>query len=121
MTLSFPMRKVDVVDLAVGAKLRQRRRELDITQGDLADKIGVSPQQIQKYESGFNRIAASRLVKLAQVLDVYPSYFFNVNDFGDLQQINTPEEAELLRNFKMIEDKRHRRILQDLAAQLSRS
>ncbi len=64
------------VDLHAGERVRQRRRLLGITQTDLGDAIGVTFQQVQKYERGVNRIGASRLFDLARVLDVPIDYFF---------------------------------------------
>jgi transcriptional regulator with XRE-family HTH domain len=70
------------VDLFVGKRLRQRRRLLGLTQQRLADEVNIRFQQIQKYESGANRISASRLWSLAKALDVPVSYFFDGLD-GD--------------------------------------
>ncbi|MEO1311793.1 MAG: helix-turn-helix transcriptional regulator [Pseudomonadota bacterium] len=64
------------VDLHVGQRLRQRRSLLGMTQQKLALAVGIKFQQIQKYESGANRVSASRLFALAQALDVPVSYFF---------------------------------------------
>lgn len=64
------------VDTHVGRKLKQARTLRRLSQTDVARKLKLSFQQIQKYEIGSNRIAASRLFELAQVLDVPPSYFF---------------------------------------------
>jgi len=67
---------VNPVDLHVGQRLRQRRSLLGMTQQKLAYAVGIKFQQIQKYESGANRISASRLFALANALDVQVSYFF---------------------------------------------
>ena len=64
------------IDLHVGQRLRQRRRLLGLTQQKLADAVFIRFQQIQKYESGANRISASRLWALANALDVPVSFFF---------------------------------------------
>ena len=64
------------VDVHVGARLRQRRTLLDMTQTNLGDAIGVTFQQVQKYERGANRIGSSRLFDLSRVLDVPIEYFF---------------------------------------------
>ncbi|MEM0927680.1 MAG: helix-turn-helix transcriptional regulator [Pseudomonadota bacterium] len=64
------------VDLHVGQRLRQRRCLLGMTQQKLADAVGIKFQQIQKYESGANRISASRLWVIAGALDVSVSHFF---------------------------------------------
>ena len=64
------------VDVHVGARVRQLRTLGGMTQTDLADTIGVTFQQVQKYERGTNRISASRLYGLSQVFDVTVEYFF---------------------------------------------
>ncbi len=65
------------VDVHVGARLRQRRTLLGIGQATLGDAIGVTFQQVQKYERGSNRMSASRLFDLSRVLDVPIQYFFD--------------------------------------------
>ena len=64
------------VDIHVGARVRQRRTLIGMTQTDLGDALGLSFQQVQKYERGTNRIGSSRLFKLSQVLDVPINFFF---------------------------------------------
>jgi transcriptional regulator with XRE-family HTH domain len=59
-----------VVDVHVGQRLRFRRKLMGLSQGDLAQRVGLTFQQIQKYERGINRISASRLVEFAAVLKV---------------------------------------------------
>ena len=59
----------DPIDVAVGHRIRVRRKWLGISQSTLADHLGVSFQQVQKYERGANRVSASMLVKIAQKLD----------------------------------------------------
>lgn len=73
------------IDIHVGKRLLQRRNMLRITQEVMAKKLGVTYQQIQKYEKGANRIAASRLWDFAQVLGVSINYFFEEID-ADLAQ-----------------------------------
>ena len=70
--------EIKEADLYAGRRLRRRRRLLGLTQQDLAEKAGVQFQQIQKYESGKNRINAGRLGKLAEILAVTPDYFFDI-------------------------------------------
>ena len=64
------------VDVHVGARVRVRRTLLGMTQTDLGKAIGLTFQQVQKYENGKNRISASRLCDLCRVLDVSIEYFF---------------------------------------------
>lgn len=64
------------VDVHVGSRVRLRRMLVGLSQEKLGDSMGLTFQQIQKYEKGANRIGASRLYKLSQVLDVPVGYFF---------------------------------------------
>lgn len=64
------------VDIHVGRVIRQRRREISMTQQGLAEQVGIKFQQVQKYETGANRVSASRLWQIAKALDVPVSYFF---------------------------------------------
>ncbi len=64
------------VDVRVGARVRLRRNQLGMTQTGLGDAIGLTFQQVQKYERGVNRIGAGRLCDLARVLDVPVNFFF---------------------------------------------
>jgi transcriptional regulator with XRE-family HTH domain len=64
------------VDMHVGVRLRQRRTLLGMSQTTLGDAVGLTFQQVQKYERGSNRLSASRLVEFAKVLDVPITYFF---------------------------------------------
>ena len=69
-------REPDGIDVRVGRRIRERRRHLGISQVQLAATLGLSYQQLQKYEQGVNRMAASRLAATAAALDVPPGYFF---------------------------------------------
>lgn len=68
--------KLAQIDAYIGNKIKQRRIILGITQRELGSSVGVSPQQIQKYESAVNRVASSTLYCFADQLKVDPSYFF---------------------------------------------
>lgn len=65
------------VDVHVGMRMRQRRSLLGMSQTALADAVGLTFQQIQKYERGSNRMGSSRLFEFAKVLDVPVTYFFD--------------------------------------------
>jgi transcriptional regulator with XRE-family HTH domain len=71
------MAKSHNVDVHVGARMRQRRSLLGMSQTKVGDAVGLTFQQIQKYERGSNRIGSSRLFEFAKVLDVPVSYFFD--------------------------------------------
>lgn len=63
----------DDLDVAIGARIRARRKQLGLSQEHLGEVLGVTFQQIQKYERGANRLAASSLIRIAEILDVPPS------------------------------------------------
>lgn len=77
-------------DVRVGARVKSRRMQLDMTQGGLAARLGLTFQQIQKYESGRNRIGSSRMVQIAETLGVTPGYFFE-----DLMPVAASEDKSL--------------------------
>src|SRR5512147_224203 len=64
------------VDAYVGAKIRFRRNMLGISQTEMGDRIGVTFQQVQKYEKGINRIGSSRLMQICDVLGITPAWLF---------------------------------------------
>lgn len=64
------------IDVLIGARIKGRRIALKISQTKLAEAVGVRFQQVQKYESGANRVSASRLLMIAETLGVPISYFF---------------------------------------------
>jgi transcriptional regulator with XRE-family HTH domain len=108
------------VDRYVGARMRERRIMMGLTQQQMADLIGVTYQQAHKYEKGVNRIAAGRLYAIARALGVDIGYFFEGlhNDEGFNA---TPQQRillELARNFIGI-PRRHQEALCSLARALS--
>ncbi len=66
----------EAIDRAIGEQLRRRRVELGLTQEQLGRRVGLSYQQVQKYERGANRITARKLVAMARALDMAPGAFF---------------------------------------------
>ena len=116
------------VDVHVGKRIRHRRWMNGTTQQQLAESVGIKFQQIQKYETGMNRVSASRLWDIARVLGVPVSFFFEGLD-GDSQSagragdlpgdILTDKEAlDLLRSYYAIPEHQRRRLF-DLARVLS--
>jgi len=71
-----PRKEPNPIDIHVGRRLKLRRTMLGMTQEKLGDKLGVTFQQIQKYEKGTNRIGASRLQEIAEILETPVSFFF---------------------------------------------
>ncbi|MBA3323787.1 MAG: helix-turn-helix transcriptional regulator [Rhodobacteraceae bacterium] len=119
------------VDVHVGKRVRHRRWMVGMTQQQLGDIVGIKFQQIQKYETGMNRISASRLWDIAQALDVSISFFFEGVDSeassdapagpqearrGDL--LADKEALELVRSYYSIPEAQRRRLF-DLARVLS--
>ncbi|MDK1377926.1 MULTISPECIES: helix-turn-helix transcriptional regulator [unclassified Sinorhizobium] len=68
------------IDTFVGSRVRMRRLMVGLSQEKLADGLGITFQQVQKYEKGTNRIGASRLQAIADILGVHPSFFFQRDD-----------------------------------------
>jgi transcriptional regulator with XRE-family HTH domain len=97
---------IDPIDIAVGATLRRLRQERDLSQQALGRTLGMSQQQVQKYERGINRISASMLVRAAQVLEVQPSELLprtNTPDQGDYDtKLAIPGAQELLDGYAAI-------------------
>jgi transcriptional regulator with XRE-family HTH domain len=73
----MPARLANATDAYVGSRLQLLRTKMDMTQQALAERLGISFQQVQKYEKGFNRISASRLEHLKQIFDVPIEFFFD--------------------------------------------
>jgi transcriptional regulator with XRE-family HTH domain len=68
------------LDIEIGERIRVRRRQLGMSQTDLAEKLGVAYQQVQKYATGTNRVSAGRLPHVASALDVQVGYFYGHDD-----------------------------------------
>jgi transcriptional regulator with XRE-family HTH domain len=109
------------IDRYVGARIRERRIMLGLTQQQLADLIGVTYQQAHKYERGINRVSAGRLFEVAQVLSVPVNYFFDGLDEENDRAISPRERMclELARNFAQIPNERHQEALSQLARVLA--
>jgi transcriptional regulator with XRE-family HTH domain len=116
----------DPVDVHVGARIRTLRLLLDMNQDALATALGLTFQQVQKYESGANRVSASRLFEIAEVLGVTPEYFFSGLPFdGDSEpssedqqlreMMQRPEMIDLVRVYYGILDSLLRRQVLEMA------
>ncbi len=112
-----------LVDIHVGKRIRQKRSEIGMTQQQLAQAVGVKFQQIQKYETGSNRVSASRLWEIASVLDVKISFFFEGIGGGGAQtettDLNRKETLDLLRTYYAIPKSQRKRLF-DLARVLGK-
>ena len=76
MTKRDTNKSANAVDVHVGGRIRARRRSLSITQESMANDLGLTFQQVQKYERGTNRVSASKLYEIARALSSPVSYFF---------------------------------------------
>jgi len=113
------------VDVHVGKRVRHRRWMVGMTQQQLAEKVGIKFQQIQKYETGMNRVSASRLWDISNALGVTVSFFFDglEQDVSDtnaspMDMMSDKEALELLRSYYSIPENQRRRLF-DLARVLS--
>jgi transcriptional regulator with XRE-family HTH domain len=117
-----PSPRATSADRHVGARIRERRIMLGLSQQQLAQMIGVTYQQAHKYERGLNRISAGRLYEIAQVLSVPISWFFE-----EMKAAGTPVEMnprqrmclELARNFALIDNEKHQEALSQMARALA--
>lgn len=98
------------VDVHVGKKLKQLRVLRGLTQTDVANGLEISFQQVQKYELGRNRISASKLFEISNILDVPPAYFFDGlnEDEGNVAPMLDDETARIASVLARIKDERIR-------------
>ncbi|WP_372839400.1 helix-turn-helix domain-containing protein [Phaeovulum sp.] len=113
------------VDVHVGKRIRQRRWLIGMTQQQLADQVGIKFQQIQKYETGMNRVSASRLWDIAEAVGVKISFFFEGladDEEGGAEPaydlMADKEALQLVRSYYAIPEAQRRRLF-DLAKVLS--
>lgn len=113
------------VDIHVGKRVRHRRWMVGMTQQQLASQVGIKFQQIQKYETGMNRISASRLWDIAEALDAPVAFFFEGLN-GEEQSSKSPardiladkEALELVRSYYAIPENQRKQLF-ELARVLS--
>jgi len=109
------------VDIHVGQRIRQRRWAIGMTQQQLAEVVGIKFQQIQKYETGMNRVSASRLWDIAQALKVSITFFFEDVNADQMSQnddmLSNKETLDLLRTYYAIPENQRKRLF-DLARAL---
>ncbi len=141
MTGRLPPGVPNPIDIHVGGRVRQRRTLLGFSQDRLGAAVGLTFQQIQKYERGANRIGASRLYQFSEILGVTVSFFFDdmpdeiqsrqgAYETGLRDQGQAPlekdsmarrETLELVRNYYCITDQRVRKSVFELAKSLSKA
>ncbi|WP_212112945.1 helix-turn-helix domain-containing protein [Bartonella queenslandensis] len=115
-------------DISIGKRIRHRRISMGLSQKELGSHLGVSFQQIQKYEKGLNRVSAGRLQEIANRLEVPITFFYaDISKKEDLptkenalhrdqnttskQDITSEKEQSLLRNFRELKPKKQKAIL----------
>ncbi len=116
------------VDVHVGKRIRQRRWLVGMTQQQLAEKVGIKFQQIQKYETGANRVSASRLWDIADALETNVTFFFEGIDTAQQEDViedavpadilSDKEALDLVRSYYAIPENQRRRLF-ELARVLS--
>ena len=89
----------DPIDLFVGSRMRERRLQAGLSQVALAERLGVSFQQVQKYETAANRVSASTLFRLSHVLGVPPGYFFEGCAAPEATKRKGPRKTAATRNY----------------------
>jgi transcriptional regulator with XRE-family HTH domain len=130
-------KKPNPVDTHVGSRVRLRRMLLGMSQERLGESMGLTFQQVQKYEKGVNRIGASRLFQISKILDVPVQFFFEEAPHADgapargmaeadsetfiLEFLNSREGLELNRAFVKIANSKVRKSVVDLVRALSAS
>ena len=125
------VKRPDPVDIEVGHRIRIERLARGLSQTALANQLGVTFHQVQKYEKGVNRVGAGRLTKIAEVLGIEVGAFFSGKDVLDAERSKVVGEASplklltvsgafrLLRAYGEIEDGELRRAIVDLVEQIS--
>lgn len=120
-----------VNDKDIGLKIRERRKLLGFSPQQFSSAIGVSYQQLYKYENGQDRVSAVQLAKIAKILGLSVAYFFSestlpfekpaLNDsFSAAQIVNEPETKTLVKNYVSIADSRTRMAVVELVASINK-
>ena len=123
------------IDAYVGGKIKLRRAVVGMSQTELANRLGITFQQVQKYEKGSNRVSASRLYQMAQILGVPVQFFFeDVSEISDIDSsevsgasetgeimdfLNSSEGVQLNRAFNEIASASVRRRVIDLVKSIA--
>ena len=124
------VKRPDPVDIEVGHRIRIERLARGLSQTALANQLGVTFQQVQKYEKGVNRVGAGRLTKIAEVLGIDVGTFFTGKEMLGSEPLKAGEASplklltvsgafRLLRAYDDIEDSNLRRAIVDLVEQIS--
>ena len=121
MSVKFP----NQIDTYVGSRVRMRRLMLGMSQERLADQIGVTFQQVQKYEKGTNRVAVGRLKRIVKILEAPIQYFFDESDDTQadgaaiLESVNSARPLRLVRAYSRIQSKTLQESLLELTEKIA--
>lgn len=136
MNMSEKVKKPNPIDIHVGSRVRLKRTMMGMSQEKLGDRLGITFQQVQKYEKGTNRIGASRLQEISCILRAPVSFFFDGlsghdspsmmpgfsegerQDFA-IDFLSTPEYMQLNKSFARIKDPKVRKKIIDLVKSLA--
>jgi transcriptional regulator with XRE-family HTH domain len=123
-------KKIDSRDIAIGQRIRARRLTSGLSQVELADSLGISFQQVQKYEKGVNRVGSGRLQRIAEVLEVPVAFFFSEGNEAEapsagnpvgLEFLTTARSVRLIKAYSRIKDTKLQEKLVDLVEQIAGS
>ncbi|MEM6411769.1 MAG: helix-turn-helix transcriptional regulator [Pseudomonadota bacterium] len=110
--MTYELNPSESIDRVIGAQIRQRRIMMGFTQDQIADSLGISYQQVQKYETGSNRVSAGRLFEIASLLETDIGWFFPLissNEPAAPSDNASPRHViELVRRFSSIESQKVR-------------
>ena len=121
------------IDKEVGSRVRMRRMSIGMSQEKLGDMLGLTFQQVQKYEKGMNRISVARLIEITKILGVDVHFFLDgvtstksASGFAEdtpptyvADMMSTPEGLQLVRNFTGIKNPKVRKSIVQLVASLA--
>jgi transcriptional regulator with XRE-family HTH domain len=120
-------KRAQKIDRVIGRNVRTHRLAKKMSQTELGKRLGVSFQQVQKYENGTNRVGSGRLYQIAAILGVHVSTLFRggdrsekANDSGLLDLLAEPQSVRLIRAFAKITDTTVRRSLVQLAEKFAK-
>jgi transcriptional regulator with XRE-family HTH domain len=119
------LKKPDSHDKEVGRRIRARRLVCGMSQTALGEQLGVTFQQVQKYEKGTNRVGAGRLRRIAEVLEVPVSFFFDEagagreNDGTGMEFLDTAQAVRLMRAYSRIRSPDVQRAIVELVVRIA--
>jgi transcriptional regulator with XRE-family HTH domain len=118
-------RSGDPQDMEVGRRIRARRLARNMSQTDLATQLGLTFQQVQKYEKGTNRVGAGRLKRISEILEAPITYFYSVSDqpasktADILGFVDNARTLRLIRAYSRIENPQLQQVLLELTEQIA--